>query len=70
MYKKRVSIVCNSSNEYTNEDDKPKLEDYEVLRNFKDVFADEIPELPPRREIDFSIDLIPGFPLYQKHHTK
>jgi hypothetical protein len=31
-----------------------------VLRDFKDVFADEIPELPPRREIDFSIDLIPG----------
>jgi hypothetical protein len=24
------------------------------------VFVDEIPELPPRREIDFSIDLLPG----------
>jgi hypothetical protein len=30
-----------------------------VLQDFKDVFAEEIPELPPRREIDFSIDLIP-----------
>jgi hypothetical protein len=34
-----------------NEEDKPKLEDYVVLRNFKDVFVDEIPDLPPRREI-------------------
>jgi hypothetical protein len=43
-----------------NEEDKPKLEDYVVLRNFKDVFDDEIPDLPSRREIDFYIDLIPG----------
>jgi hypothetical protein len=40
--------------------DKPKLEDFVVLCDFKDMFVDEIPELPPRREIDFSIDLLPG----------
>jgi hypothetical protein len=39
---------------------KPKLEDFVVLREFRDMFVDEIPELPPRREIDFSIDLLPG----------
>jgi hypothetical protein len=39
---------------------KPNLEDFFVLRDFRDVFVDEIPELPPRREIDFSIDLLPG----------
>jgi hypothetical protein len=36
------------------------LEDYTVLIYFKDIFVDEIPELPPRKEIDFSIDLISG----------
>jgi hypothetical protein len=41
-------------------EDKPKLEDFVILREFKDMFVDEIPELPPRREIDFSIDLLPG----------
>ena len=41
-------------------EDNPKLEDFVVLREFKDMFVDEIPELPPRREIDFSIDLLPG----------
>jgi hypothetical protein len=41
-------------------EDKPSLEDFTVLHEFRDLFVDEIPELPPRREIDFSIDLLPG----------
>ena len=36
------------------------LEDFAVLCEFRDMFVDEIPELPTRREIDFSIDLLPG----------
>ena len=31
----------------------------QVVDEYVDVFPDEIPELPPRRDIDFSIDLIP-----------
>jgi hypothetical protein len=41
-------------------EDNPKLEDFDVLHEFSDTFMDEILELPPRREIDFSIDLLPG----------
>ena len=41
-------------------EDKPKLGDFIVLHEFRDMFVDEILELPPRREIDFSIDLLPG----------
>jgi predicted aspartyl protease len=41
-------------------EDNPKSEDFDVLPEFRDMFVDEIPELPPRREIDFSIDLLPG----------
>jgi hypothetical protein len=40
-------------------EDKPKLEYFVVLHDFRDMFVGEIPELPPRREIDFSIDLLP-----------
>jgi hypothetical protein len=40
-------------------ENKPSLEDFAVLHGFRDVFVDEIPELPPRREINFSIDLLP-----------
>jgi len=31
-----------------------------VVREFEDVFPEEVPDLPPRREVDFSIDLVPG----------
>jgi hypothetical protein len=37
----------------------PSLEYFSVLQEFEDVFQ-EIPGFPPRREIDFSIDLVPG----------
>jgi hypothetical protein len=37
----------------------PILEDFSVLQEFEDVFQ-EIPGFPPRREIDFSIDLVSG----------
>ena len=30
-----------------------------MLQEFKDVFLDEIPRLPPKRDIDFTIELVP-----------
>jgi hypothetical protein len=35
------------------------IEHHPVLRDFDDVFR-EIPGFPPKRDIDFSIDLVPG----------
>jgi hypothetical protein len=43
----------------TPRDKVPNLEDYAVLEDFEDVFK-EVPILPPRRDIDFSINLMPG----------
>ena len=37
-----------------------KLEDIPVVREFLDVFPKELPGLPPDREVEFSIDLLPG----------
>ena len=42
------------------EDETPRLEDYHVLQEFRDVFPYEIPRLPPKRNIDFTIELVPG----------
>ena len=36
------------------------LEDVPVVRDFPDVFPEYLPGLPPEREIDFPIDLVPG----------
>ncbi|XP_021626910.1 uncharacterized protein LOC110625582 [Manihot esculenta] len=38
----------------------PKLEDVPIVSEFPDVFPEELPELPPDREIEFSIDLNPA----------
>jgi hypothetical protein len=37
-----------------------KVEDDPVLWEFKDVFREEVSRLPMKRDIDFSIDLVPG----------
>jgi hypothetical protein len=42
------------------ENNKPSLEDHPILREYKDVFTKEVPGLTPRRDIDFSIELVPG----------
>ena len=36
------------------------LEDILVVREFPDVFPKDFPRLPPDKEIEFSIDLVPG----------
>ena len=38
----------------------PTVSDVEVVSEFPDVFPEDLPGLPPDREVEFSIDLIPG----------
>jgi hypothetical protein len=38
----------------------PSLDQYPVLPEFKDVFPNELPGLPPERELDFTIEIKPG----------
>jgi hypothetical protein len=37
-----------------------KLEDIHVIREYPDVFPDELPRMPPERAIEFKIELQPG----------
>nr|GEY18062.1 putative reverse transcriptase domain-containing protein [Tanacetum cinerariifolium] len=37
-----------------------QLEDVPVVRNFLEVFPKDLPGLPPARQVEFQIDLIPG----------
>ena len=36
------------------------MEDISVLKEYSDVFLEEIPGLPPKRELDFTIELVPS----------
>ncbi|GJS61648.1 hypothetical protein Tco_0656432, partial [Tanacetum coccineum] len=38
---------------------KKKLEDIPIVRGFSEVFPDDLSGLPPEREVEFCIDLIP-----------
>ncbi|XP_071912388.1 uncharacterized protein [Coffea arabica] len=40
--------------------DQVKLDDVPIVRDFPDVFPEELTSLPPEREIEFKIDLVPG----------
>ncbi|XP_075500063.1 uncharacterized protein LOC142538634 [Primulina tabacum] len=37
-----------------------QLQDIDVVQDYPDVFADDVPGLPPDREVEFVIDLIPS----------
>ena len=38
----------------------PDHEDIPVVHDFSDVFPEELPGIPPDRDVEFVIDLIPG----------
>ena len=40
--------------------DKLKLEDIPILKEYSDVFSKKILRLPMKRELDFTIELVPG----------
>ena len=37
-----------------------ELENILVVKDFLDVFPEELPGIPPIREVDLSIDILPG----------
>ncbi|RVW68203.1 Transposon Ty3-G Gag-Pol polyprotein [Vitis vinifera] len=37
-----------------------KLENIPIVREYVDVFPEDLPGLPPEREVEFTIDLVPG----------
>jgi hypothetical protein len=42
------------------------LEDIRVVQEYPDVFPTELPGMPPDRDIEFLIELLPGMPPISK----
>ncbi|KAJ0483468.1 putative nucleotidyltransferase, Ribonuclease H [Helianthus annuus] len=59
---KLIRHGCKAFMIYANELEKelPKIGDVPVVRDFEDVFPDDLPGMPPEREVEFGIELIPG----------
>nr|GFC57249.1 putative reverse transcriptase domain-containing protein [Tanacetum cinerariifolium] len=41
-------------------EDEPELGDMSVVRDFEDVFPEDLSGLPPQRQVEFRINLVPG----------
>ena len=39
------------------------LEDISMIKEFLDVFPEELPGLPPQKEIDLAIEVVHGTPI-------
>ncbi|KAH9294770.1 hypothetical protein KI387_038358, partial [Taxus chinensis] len=48
----KISEITDESSDF--------LEWYPLLQNFSDVFLEELPGLPPKREFDFTIEIKSG----------
>ncbi|GJY96513.1 hypothetical protein Tco_0513423 [Tanacetum coccineum] len=40
-----------------------RLEDVPIVRDFPEVFLEDLPGIPPTRQVEFQIDLVPGVAL-------
>ncbi|XP_076902014.1 uncharacterized protein LOC143556626 [Bidens hawaiensis] len=58
---------CLAFMDYVTKESEPKkIEEVSVVSEFKDVFPNELPRIPPDREVEFKIDLLPGTSLIAK----
>ncbi|GJZ09844.1 putative reverse transcriptase domain-containing protein, partial [Tanacetum coccineum] len=56
VHRPRMSSVLDSNDE----GGERRIEDVPVVRDFPKVFPEELPGLPPTRQVEFHIELIPG----------
>ncbi|XP_075521411.1 uncharacterized protein LOC142554631 [Primulina tabacum] len=56
-----LASVMDVSKEYSVD-----VNDIEIVREYSDVFADDVPGLPPDRDVEFVIDVIPGATVFSK----
>ncbi|GJT80125.1 hypothetical protein Tco_1054467 [Tanacetum coccineum] len=59
-YKKFTSYQLFYFNVMEKKADEKRLEDIPVVKEFPDIFPEDLPGIPPVRQVEFQIDLIPG----------
>ncbi|GJX74376.1 putative reverse transcriptase domain-containing protein [Tanacetum coccineum] len=55
-----VFLVHVTTKETEDKSGEKRLEDVPIVRDFREVFPEELPSLPPTRQVEFQIDLMPG----------
>ncbi|GJW03908.1 putative reverse transcriptase domain-containing protein, partial [Tanacetum coccineum] len=55
-----VFLANVTTKETEDKSEKKRLEDVPIVQDFPEVFPEDLPGLPPTRQVEFQIDLIPG----------
>jgi hypothetical protein len=61
-----VAMVQPDQGSMLNQTKGMTLEDIRVVQEYPDVFLEELPGMPPDRDIEFLIELLPGTPPISK----
>ncbi|XP_076939028.1 uncharacterized protein LOC143607476, partial [Bidens hawaiensis] len=56
----RKKYVAFLANVLEKKQEKKTIKDIPVVRDFPEVFPEDVSSLPPTREVEFRIDLVPG----------
>ncbi|GJR87409.1 hypothetical protein Tco_0211420 [Tanacetum coccineum] len=60
LSKRKFVIVCHEKVVEIPLEDEPKVGDISVVRDFVDVFPEDLSGLPPQQQVEFRIDLVHG----------
>nr|GEV33846.1 reverse transcriptase domain-containing protein [Tanacetum cinerariifolium] len=55
-----VFLVHITTKEAKDKSEGKRLEDVQIVRDFPEVFPEDLPGIPPARQVEFQIDLAPG----------
>ncbi|GJU23989.1 putative reverse transcriptase domain-containing protein [Tanacetum coccineum] len=55
-----IFLAHVTTKEVEDESEKKRLEDVPIVQDFPEVFPEDLPGLPPTRQVEFQIDLVPG----------
>ncbi|GJV19957.1 putative reverse transcriptase domain-containing protein [Tanacetum coccineum] len=56
----RLSIISCTKTPKRDSSEKKRLKDVPIVRNFPEVFPEDLLGLPPTRQVEFQINLVPG----------
>ncbi|GKD40304.1 putative reverse transcriptase domain-containing protein, partial [Tanacetum coccineum] len=59
-YGDEVYLAQVTSKKAEDKSEEKRLEDVPIIREFLEVFPDDLPGLPPARQVEFQINLVPG----------
>ncbi|GJS52134.1 putative reverse transcriptase domain-containing protein [Tanacetum coccineum] len=55
-----IFLAHVTTKEIEDKSEKKRLEDVPIVKDFPEVFPEDLPGLPPTRQVEFQIDLVPG----------